>query len=146
MQLFTVWTGHEDSALVEFVLLTRPDQSCWPADKSTVFWDRAAQYVFIRSGSGCKRTGKFKHIRFLIHTHVHLHVGVYLHFSGTSCHSRVTKVLTRTCESPLHAEVQLCSSTPTTPGTGTKDSAPQTTSSGIEAAAFSGEVVIAIVY
>ena len=55
-QLFTEWTDRENSALVEFVLLSRPDNS-WPADKSTVFWDNAAHYTFIRSGSAYKRSG-----------------------------------------------------------------------------------------
>ena len=53
------WTEQEDGALVEFILLTRSDQS-WPADKSSVFWDSAAQYVFIRSKSTQKRTGNVR--------------------------------------------------------------------------------------
>ncbi len=51
------WSEIEDSALVEFILLHRPGQG-WPSDRSPSFWDSAADFVRMRSGSGVLRTGK----------------------------------------------------------------------------------------
>ena len=51
------WTPPEDGALVEFILLTRPLDKVWPADKGKTYWEGAAKHVHSRSGSSVQRTG-----------------------------------------------------------------------------------------
>ena len=54
------WTTPEDGALVEFILLTRPLDKVWPADKGSTYWEGAAKHVYSRSGSSVQRTGMVK--------------------------------------------------------------------------------------
>ena len=61
------WTCLEDGALVEFILLTRPLDRLWPADKSFAFWDGAAEHVHSRSGSSVQRTGVYSMYTYSVH-------------------------------------------------------------------------------
>ena len=55
--LFSPWTDAEESALIQFVLLTRADDH-WPTEKSCTYWEGAAEFV-CRAVSGChKRSGE----------------------------------------------------------------------------------------
>ena len=71
-----VWTCLEDGALVEFILLTRPLDRLWPADKSFAFWDGTAEHVHSRSGSSVQRTGVYS---MYIHTQ-YMYVSCLYHF------------------------------------------------------------------
>lgn len=53
-----VWTEEENKALLEFILLHKPEDK-WPATKCTRFWGSAADYVMMRGKGTAKRTGMF---------------------------------------------------------------------------------------
>ena len=69
----TLWTSLEDSALVQFIMLTRL-HAVWPAEKGFRYWDSAAKHVHSRSGSSVQYTGRpimlnaYAHVVHLSHT------------------------------------------------------------------------------
>ena len=95
-RLFLSWTDQEDCALIEFVILTRSGEY-WPtSEKSSTYWDSAAEFVYTKSGSCHKRSGKLYCVSIKLPS--------CLSVSGTACRTRVTKTFFRKYKSPLQAE------------------------------------------
>ena len=52
------WTDDETKALLEFLLLHRPEDK-WPCAKNKQFWESVAEFVHLRGNGRVRRSGTF---------------------------------------------------------------------------------------
>ena len=50
LRLPGTWTRDEEIAVVEFILMTQPENACWPRTINEKYWDAAADFISQRCG------------------------------------------------------------------------------------------------